>query len=74
MASLIKLPPELISQILGFVDPKDLAQVNLTCQFLYRAQRDNIALFRTLYLRLLVSISAFIPWRFMIVNNMFSIH
>ncbi|PSS02093.1 hypothetical protein BD289DRAFT_471181 [Coniella lustricola] len=51
MTSITRLPPELISQILSFVNPKDLASVNLTCQYLYHTVCDNSVLFHTLYLR-----------------------
>lgn len=55
MLAFTQLPPELISNVLSFVDPEDLAQVNLTCKYLYHTVKDNTSLFRALYLRHLVS-------------------
>lgn len=51
MLAFTHLPPELISNVLSFVGLKDLAQVNLTCKYLYHTVQDNTALFRALYLR-----------------------
>lgn len=55
MLAFAQLPPELISNVLGFVDPEDLAQVKLTCRYLYHTVQGNAALFRAIYLRHLVS-------------------
>lgn len=56
--TLTQLPPELVSNVLSFVDPEDLPSVNLTCRYLYHTVRDNTALFRALYLNNLVSLDA----------------
>lgn len=55
MASLTQLPPELVSNILSFVIPEDIASINLTCRYLYHTVKDNAALFRAIYLHNLVS-------------------
>ncbi|KAG8166567.1 hypothetical protein KVR01_002256 [Diaporthe batatas] len=51
MVLLTQLPLEIVSHVLSFVDPEDLATVNTTCQYLYHAVKDNNALFRAVYLR-----------------------
>lgn len=56
--TLTQLPPELVTNVLSFVDPEDLPMVNLTCRYLYHTVRDNTALFRALYLNNLVSLDA----------------
>ncbi|KAF3767722.1 hypothetical protein M406DRAFT_328781 [Cryphonectria parasitica EP155] len=53
MPPLIQLPTEITTAILSFTDPKDLAQVNLTCKYLYGLVKDNASLFRTMYLHLI---------------------
>lgn len=55
MVLLTQLPLEIVSHVLSFVDPEDLARINTTCQYLYHAVKDNSALFRAVYLRHLVS-------------------
>lgn len=63
MVHLSQLPPELVSNVLSFVDPEDLPSINLTCSYLYHAVRGNTALFRALYLNHLVSVSPLYPIR-----------
>lgn len=63
MVTLTQLPPELVSNVLSFVDPEDLPSINLTCSYLYHAVRDNTALFRALYLNHLVSVFTLDPIR-----------
>lgn len=53
--TITQLPPELISNVLSFVDLEDLPRINLTCRHLYHTVRGNTALFRALYLNNLVS-------------------
>lgn len=55
MLTFTQLPPELVSNVLSFVDLEDLAQVNLTCKYLYHTVKENNAFFRAMYLRHLVS-------------------
>lgn len=55
MATLTGLPVEIVSNILSFVEPEDLARTQLACKFLYHTVKDNAALFRALYLNYLVS-------------------
>lgn len=55
MATLTGLPVEIVSNILSFVEPEDLARTQLSCRFLYHTIKDNAALFRALYLNYLVS-------------------
>ncbi|KAJ4418902.1 hypothetical protein N0V82_005251 [Gnomoniopsis sp. IMI 355080] len=53
MATLTGLPVEIVSNILSFVDPEDLARTQLACRFLYHTVKDNAAMFRALYLNYL---------------------
>lgn len=55
MATLTGLPVEIVSNILSFVEPEDLAKTQLACRFLYHTVKDNAAMFRALYLNYLVS-------------------
>lgn len=55
MATLTGLPVEIVSNILSFVDPEDIARTQLACRFLYHTVKDNAAMFRALYLNYLVS-------------------
>lgn len=55
MANLTGLPVEIVSNILSFVEPEDLARTQLVCRFLYHTVKDNAALFRALYFNYLVS-------------------
>ncbi|KUI68488.1 hypothetical protein VM1G_03941 [Cytospora mali] len=50
MVLLTQLPPEILTHILSFVAPEDLARVNTVCSYLYDAVKDNNALFRAVYL------------------------
>ncbi|ROW09504.1 hypothetical protein VMCG_02642 [Cytospora schulzeri] len=50
MDLLTQLPLEIVNHILSFVAPEDLARVNSVCWYLYRAVKDNSALFRAVYL------------------------
>lgn len=56
--NLTQLPPELVTNVMSFVDPEDLPRVNLTCKYFYHTVRDNTALYRALYLNNLVSLEA----------------
>ncbi|KAK3353512.1 hypothetical protein B0T25DRAFT_456234 [Lasiosphaeria hispida] len=49
MAFLIQLPPEIIHNILTFVDPEDLAVLPKICRFLYSYVTGNAALCRDIY-------------------------
>ncbi|KAI3402171.1 hypothetical protein diail_100 [Diaporthe ilicicola] len=51
MVLLTQLPLEIVNHVLSFVDPEDLPRANTTCKYLYRAVKDNTALFRAVYLR-----------------------
>ncbi|KAL1879713.1 hypothetical protein Daus18300_001550 [Diaporthe australafricana] len=50
MVLLTQLPLEIVNHVLSFVDPEDLPRANTTCQYIYRAVKDNTALFRAVYL------------------------
>lgn len=58
MDLLTQLPLEIVNHILSFVAPEDLARVNTVCWYLYRAVKDNSALFRSVYLNHLVGAEA----------------
>lgn len=50
MVSLTELPPEVIHNVLQYVDPSDLAFVPRVCQSLNNTVRDNAMLFKHVYL------------------------
>lgn len=54
MVSLINLPPEIVHNILSFVDPEDLGTIPQTCHALYDFTKGNRALCRDIYHRTLV--------------------
>jgi hypothetical protein len=54
MVSLTHLPPEILHNIFSFVDPEDLARIPFTCRLLNNFIKDNNALCRAIYLRILV--------------------
>lgn len=56
MATLPSLPFEVLSHVLSYVEPEDLQSCNMACHFLYNTIKDNLALFRALYLNYLVSV------------------
>lgn len=51
---LTQLPPEIIHNILRFVELDDLPTIPLICRFFNEFVKDNNALYRAIYLRLLV--------------------
>ncbi|AEO67048.1 uncharacterized protein THITE_2064207 [Thermothielavioides terrestris NRRL 8126] len=53
MVSLTHLPPEILHNIFSFVDPEDLARIPFTCRLLNNFIKDNNALCRAIYLRIL---------------------
>lgn len=55
MATATSLPTEIWSNILSYAEPEDLLSCNLACSFLYQTIKDNIAMYRALYLNYLVS-------------------
>ena len=50
MVSLTDLPPEVIHNVLQYVDPSDLAFVPRVCQALHHSVRGNAMLFKHVYL------------------------
>ncbi|KAK6085708.1 hypothetical protein SCUP515_00815 [Seiridium cupressi] len=50
MAMLTELPPEILHNILRFVDPPDLAWISRICKTLCHSIKDNTILFRDVYL------------------------
>lgn len=54
MVLLIQLPPEIIHNILRFVNPDDLGWIAATCRFLRDCITGNNVLYRDIYLRILV--------------------
>ncbi|KAK8090995.1 hypothetical protein PG994_000500 [Apiospora phragmitis] len=50
MVSLTELPPEVIHNVLQYVDPRDLAFVPRVCQTLHHSVRGNSMLFKHVYL------------------------
>lgn len=50
MALLTELPPEILHNILRFVDPEDLAWISRICKTLYYSIKDNLTLFKDVYL------------------------
>ena len=54
VSPLTQLPPEILHNILGLVDPDDLASLPLTCRSLYHFVTGNAPLCRAIYLRHLV--------------------
>lgn len=54
MVRLTQLPAETLHNILQFLDPSDLFVVPKTCQFFYEVIKDNKALHRDIYYRVLV--------------------
>lgn len=50
MVSLTDLPPEVIHNVLQYIDPSDLAFVPRVCQALHHSVRGNAMLFKHVYL------------------------
>jgi hypothetical protein len=50
MVLLTELPPEIIHNILRFVEPRDLAWIPRICWALYHSVKDNKTLFKDVYL------------------------
>jgi F-box domain len=55
--TLICLPPEIVHNILKYVNPIDLARVSKTCRILHRSIAQDRLLCKELYCRLLVGLS-----------------
>ncbi|KAK3324163.1 hypothetical protein B0T19DRAFT_464085 [Cercophora scortea] len=53
MALLIQLPPEILHNILSFVEPRDLVEASRACRYLYGFTKGNRALARDVYYRTL---------------------
>lgn len=51
MAVLTHLPPEILHNILSYVEPEDLARIPLTCRVFNNFIKENNALCRAIYLR-----------------------
>lgn len=50
MVLLTELPPEIIHNILSFVEPSDLAWIPAICKTLYYSVKGNTAVFKQVYL------------------------
>ena len=50
MVLLSELPPEILQNVLSFVDPVDLAWIPRTCRALYGSVKNNSSLFKRVYL------------------------
>ncbi len=51
---LTQLPSEILHNILAYVEPKDLSVLPQTCQYLNVFVKDNGALYREIYYKILV--------------------
>ena len=62
---LTQLPSEILHNILAYVEPKDLSVLPQTCQYLNVFIKDNSALHREIYYKILVKetvVVCFVAW------------
>jgi hypothetical protein len=54
MLSLTQLPPEILQNVLCYINPEDVAAVAQVCQMLWRFMSGNSLLYKAIYLQHLV--------------------